>query len=350
MGRNVTIRDVAKRAGVSISTVSRAINGTGYVKDTTRQRIEKAICELGYSPNHVARSLSKGSTKIIGAILPDISNPFFPTLARGIDDAVSSHGYTLIICNTDGDVNQEEASVRVLLEKRVDGIVFITGSPEASSLVRHASEKVPVSVIDREVEGVACDTVTVDNYRGAYEMTRYLLNAGYRKIAYVSGPLHLSTAKKRLMGFEACLKDSGIDEKPYVFRGDFKYDTGYSVAREIIRMGLGVNCVFCANDLMALGAMRCFLDFGFSVPSQVAVSGFDDIAISSLVKPTLTTVAQPAYRMGALAAEMLLDRIRNGRELPPRRKVLEPVLVIRDSTGGGAQRRERYPCVWKPKC
>ncbi|HHW17541.1 MAG TPA: LacI family transcriptional regulator [Firmicutes bacterium] len=335
MSGNVTIRDVARKAGVSISTVSRVINGTGYVRESTRKKIEDAIRALGYSPNHVARSLSKGSTKIIGAILPDISNPFFPTLARGIDDAVSSRGYTLIICNTDSDVRQEESSVRVLLEKRVDGVVFVAGSPESASLVRRASEQVPVAVIDREVEGVPCDTVTVDNFRGSYELTRYLLNCGHRKMAYISGPLHLSTSKKRLAGFRACLRDSGVNDEPHVFHGDFKYDTGYSIAREIIRMGLGITCVVCANDLMAIGAMRCFQDLGIGVPSQVAVCGFDDITMASLVRPSLTTVAQPAYRMGALAAEMLLERIEKGRDQSPRSRVLEPVLVIRDSTGGG---------------
>lgn len=329
----VTIKDVARLAGVSISTVSRTINGTGYVKPGTREKVEKAVRELGYSPNHVARSLSTGTTKIIGAVLPDISNPFFPTLARGIDDAVSAQGYTLIICNTDGDEAQEEKAVNVLIEKRVDGILFVGGSTIASSLLKRAGEMVPIALIDREVQDVSCDKVIVDNYRGAYDMTQYLLSRGYRKIAFISGPSHLSTSKAREKGFLDCLtRKTGCDKAPR-FVGDFKYDTGYSLAREIIRMGLGIDCLFCANDLMALGAMRFFLDSGLKVPEDIAVAGFDDIPISSLVRPSLTTVSQPAYRMGSLAAEILLNRINGklGDGVSPQRRVLEPLLVPRES-------------------
>ena len=209
MGARVTIKDVAKEAGVSISTVSRVINNSGYVKQSTFERVEQAISKLGYSPNHLARSLSKGTTGIIGTILPDISNPFFPTLTRGIDDAVVSRGYTLILCNTDGYAAQEEASVRALLEKQVDGIVFVTGGSGTVQLVKEASKVCPVAVIDREVRGVSCDMVTVDNYQGSFEMAKYLLGAGHRRIAYITGPLHLSTSQGRLRGFRDCLKKAG---------------------------------------------------------------------------------------------------------------------------------------------
>ena len=335
MGTRITIKDVARQAGVSISTVSRVLNKSSYVKKSTFERVEAVIRELGYSPNHIARSLSKGTTGIIGAILPDISNPFFPALARGIADAAVSRGYTLILCNTDGYAAQEESSVRVLLEKQVDGIVFVAGSSAAVELVLTASKACPVAVIDRQVKGVSCDMVTVDNYRGSFEMTRHLLDTGHKRIAYITGPMHLSTSQERLRGFRDCLAEAGVDRVPLLFNGDFKYDTGYSFAREIIRMGLDVPGVYCAHDLMALGAMRCFLDSGLKVPEQVAVAGFDDISMSSLTRPALTTIAQPAYQMGVTAAEFLLERLSNGKELAPRSRILEPVLVIRDSTGGG---------------
>lgn len=148
----ITIRDVARESGVSITTVSRVINGVGYVKESTRSRVQEAVRSLGFRPNHLARSLSSGSTKIIGAVFPDISDPFFPAVARGIDDALASRGYMLVICNTDNDARQEEALVGALLEKRVDGIVFVTGSPELGPLVKRASEQVPVSLIDREIQ------------------------------------------------------------------------------------------------------------------------------------------------------------------------------------------------------
>lgn len=333
-----TIRDVARQAGVSIATVSRVINGSGYVKDSTRQRVEAAVQALGFLPNNLARSLLSGSTKIVGAVFPDISNPFFPVVARGIDDALTSHGYMLIIVNTDNDAGQEEALVGVLLQKRVDGIVFVTGSPESSGLVKRASAQVPVLLVDREIEGAECDTVTSDNYRGAYEMTRYLAGLGHKRIAFISGPAKYSTSRKRLMGFTDGLRDSGAQEQPLLFYGDFKYETGYSIGREILSAGQGITAVFAANDLMALGAMRCFLDTGILVPAQIAVAGYDDIFMSPLVRPSLTTVSQPAYRMGAVAAEMLLERLQSagkaGRQ-GVRFLALDPALVVRESTGGG---------------
>ncbi len=338
MGSRATIKDVAKEACVSISTVSRVINKSGYVKQSTFERVEEAICKLGYSPNHVARSLSSGTTGIIGAVLPDISNPFFPALARGIDDAAVSRGYTLILCNTDGYAAQEEASVRVLLEKQVDGIVFVTGGSGAVQLVKNASRFCPVAVIDREVQGVSCDMVIVDNYRGSFEMTRHLIDAGHERIAYISGPLHLSTAKGRLKGFRECLEMAGFTEEPLILHGDFQYDTGYSYAREIVDMEKGITCIYCSNDLMALGAMKCLFDLGLRVPEHIAVAGFDDIPMSSLTTPALTTVAQPAYQMGALAAQFVLERLSGGMHIEPRCRILEPALVIRDSTGGGSDR------------
>jgi LacI family transcriptional regulator len=341
---SVTIKDVARVSGVSITTVSRVINRTGYVKESTRQRVQDAVQALGYSPNHMARSLSSGSTRIIGSVFPDISNPFFPAVARGIDDALTARGYMLIICNTDNDARQEEALVSVLLEKRVDGIVFVTGSPESGALVRRALREVPVSLIDREVEGVECDTVTCDNYGGAYQVTRHLVEMGHRRIAFISGPPALSTSKQRLAGFSDCLRDAGLAGPPVVYYGDFKYETGHSIAREILSSGLGTTAVFAANDLMALGAERCFTDSGVLVPARMAVAGFDDIFMASLSRPSLTTVAQPAYRMGAVAAEMLLERLGGSGQSGsreswdrrrPRLEVLETALVVRESTGGG---------------
>lgn len=332
----VTIKDVAKRSGVSITTVSRVINDVGYVKSSTKERVQEAIRSLGFSPSQLARSLSSGSSRIIGAVFPDISNPFFPAVARGIDDALTSNGYMLLICNTDGDSRQEEAIVGALLSRGVDGIVFVTGGPESGALIEDASRQVAVSLIDREMPGIEFDTVTSDNYGGSYAMTRHLTSLGHRRIAFISGPPKLSTSRKRLSGFTQCCKDRGLQEPPLVYYGDFRYETGYSLAREILASGQGVTAVFAANDLMALGVMRGITDAGVPVPAQIAVAGFDDIFMSSLSRPSLSSVSQPAYRMGAVAAEMLLGRLRaGGHRAPPRLEVLEASIVVRDSTGGG---------------
>lgn len=335
MGGNVTIKDVARESGVSIATVSRVVNGTGYVSESTRKKVEAAVARLGYSPNHFARSLSSGSTRTVGAVFPDISNPFFPAVARGLDDVLTSNGYLLVICNTDNDERQEEALVSALLEKRVDGIVFVTGGRDPGELLRGVSAEVPIAVIDREVKGVECDVVTCDSYKGAYELTRHLIDSGHRKIAFISGPPHLSTSQKRLAAFQAAMEEAGLDGRGPVYCGDFSYEAGYSIARDILSAPQGVTAVFAANDLMAIGAMRRFLDAGVMVPAQMAVAGFDDIQMASVVRPSLTTVAQPAYRMGAAAAEVLIERLKGGTCQPFQLKVLEPTLVVRDSTVGG---------------
>lgn len=335
MSNNATIKDVARESGVSIATVSRVVNDTGYVSESTRKKVEETVTRLGYSPNHFARSLSRGSTRIIGTVIPDISNPFFPAVARGIDDVLASNGYLLVICNTDNDEAQEEALVKALMEKRVDGIVFVTGSREPGEIVRNVSSEVAIAVIDREVKGADCDVVTCDSYKGAYEMTRHLIDGGHRRISFISGPVHLSTSQKRLAGFQAAMKDAGLDDKSPVYYGDFRYETGYSIARDILAAPQGATAVFAANDLMALGAMRHFLDAGVLVPAQMAVAGYDDIQMASVVRPSLTTVVQPAYRMGAVAAEVLLERLQRGAGPPFQVKVLDPTLVVRDSTVGG---------------
>lgn len=332
--RSITIRDVAKRAGVSASTVSRVLNHTTGVRETTRKQVEEAIRAMGYSPNHLARSLSRGYTRTVGVVLPDISNPFFPVLARGISDVASCQGYTVILCNSDGDATQEEASVMTLLERHVDGIIFVAGHENSSAFIRRACATVPVVTVDREIEGLPCDTVTVDNFKGTYEVTRHLLQIGHVRVAFITGPLYLSTARKRLEGFRQALKDAGIYDDPPILHGDFKYDTGYSLARELIRLKCGATAVIASNDLMAIGVVRCLQNAGFSVPDDVAVAGFDDIFVASMIQPALTTVAQPAYRMGALAAEMLLRRISGDAGAEPASVVLEPVLVVRESTQG----------------
>ncbi len=222
------------------------------------------------------------------------------------------------------------------MTKGVDGIVFVTGSPDSDSLIRRASEQVPVSLIDREISEAEYDTVTADNYGGAYAMTRHLLSQGHRRIAFISGPPDFSASRKRLAGFTQCRKDMGIAGPPLVYHGDFRYETGYSLAGEILSSGQSVTAVFAANDLMALGAMRRFTDVGILVPAQVAVAGFDDIFMAALARPSLSSVAQPAYRMGAVAAEMLLERLGPAPSRTwARFDMLEASVIVRDSTGGG---------------
>ncbi|MEW6523822.1 MAG: LacI family DNA-binding transcriptional regulator [Bacillota bacterium] len=330
--KNVTIRDVARHAGVAPATVSRVINNSGYVSPCTRARVLEAVEDLGFKPNGLARSLTSGRTRTIGLVLPDITNPFFPALARGVEDVAYSSGYAVILCNTDSDPGQEKAYVHTLMEKRIDGIIFTVSSADTSAIQELIEAQYPFVLIDRRVEGVEADTVVIDNLSCAHDITLHLVRMGHRRIAHISGPLALAVSRDRQAGYlKALAGGPGVD--PKLLRvGDFRFESGYDQMQELLR-GPGCTAVFAANDMMAAGAIQAITDAGLDVPADIAVVGFDDILLASLIRPALTTVAQPAYEMGASAFRLLLERLA-GPELPPRVRVLHPRLVVRESCGG----------------
>lgn len=328
-----TIKDVALAAGVAVSTVSRVINDSGYVSRESRQRVLKAVEELHFQPSRAARSLATGRSGTVALVLPDITNPFFPALARGVEDAASAEGYTVILCNTDNDPAQEAMYANLLRQQRVDGVVLTACSPNNLQLWWHLGERIPVVLTDRRWEGIVDDTVTVDNVTGAYLAVRRLTSLGHRRIGLIGGPPGLSTTEDRRRGYEVALRESGVEPDEKLMRsGDYRYASGYARMRELAEQH--VTAVFAVNDMMAIGAIRALEDVGRRVPDDVAVVGFDDIQMAAMVKPGLTTVAQPTYQMGVLAVERLLDRMRNDTPGEPRQVVLEPTLVVRDSCGG----------------
>ncbi len=338
--KTVTIKDVARHAKVSISTVSRVLNESGYVSEQTSQRVWRAIEALNYKPNQLARSLTTGRSRTIGLVLPDITNPFFPAVARGVEDAANVNGYTVILCNTDADPEQEKAYVTALREKRVDGFVFTVSGPDASTILGLIEADIPVVVIDRCVEGASVDSVLIYNEQWAYEATMHLIGLGHRAIAYINGPDDLTTSKERYAGYRKALADAGVSFNPALVRtGDFRYPSGHARMRELLASGQEVTAVFAANDMMAIGAMRAIQEWGLRVPEDIAVVGFDDILLASLIKPSLTTISQPAYHMGALAVEMLLERIGGAQGGEARTKICHARLVVRESCGG---RREEF--------
>ncbi|SMB93451.1 transcriptional regulator, LacI family [Thermanaeromonas toyohensis ToBE] len=323
---------MAKRAKVGISTVSRVLNNSGYVSPKTRERVLKAIEELNFEPNYLAKSLSSGKTRTIALILPDITNPFFPAIARGVEDAVKRKEYHVILCNTDGDSQQEALHAKALREKAVDGLIFTASSKNNKHVLELVEVGIPVVLIDRRVEGNNLDAVLVDNVAGAYEATKYLIGLGHKYIGFIAGP-DVTTALERQEGYCRALKEAGIEVKEKLIQpGNFRYESGYTGALNLLEYG--VTAILAANDLMALGAMRAIEEKGLRIPQDIAVVGFDDIPLASLVKPALTTVNQPAYQMGALAAEILLERIEGKRAGEPKEVILTPSLVIRESCGG----------------
>ena len=332
MGERSTIKDVARAAGVGVSTVSRVINGRGYVSDPARERVLQAVTELHFEPSRAARTLTTGRSGTVALVLPDITNPFFPSIARGVEDAASAAGYAVVLCNTDNDPKQEARYIAMLREQRVDGVVLAACAPTNRDYWVQFAERVPLVLTDRRLADFVDDSIGVDNVAGGRLATRHLLGLGHRRIGLIGGPPDLSTSADRRLGYEEALREAGIDLDPGLVRpGDFRYAAGYLRMRELLDQN--VTAVFAANDMMAVGAMRAVEDAGGRVPEDVAVVGFDDIPMASMVKPRLTTVAQPTYQMGVMAVGKLLRRLKGGPPEDPRQVVLELALVVRDSCG-----------------
>jgi LacI family transcriptional regulator len=342
------MRDVAREAGVSIATVSRVVNDAGPVAEPTRRRVLEAIRRLNYSPNLVAKSLVHRGTRNLALFVPDIMNPFFPAIARGVADAVASEGYTVVLCNTDDSSELGPHFERLLRGNFVDGAILCGMASDAPFLSELIPPDLPLVVMDRRVPGLRADSVEIDNRLGGFMATRHLLDVGCRRILHLGGPVGVSTAEGRLAGYlkalgagEADEPDDGDVDSDLISRGPFRADSGYSRTRAALKSGLSFDGIFAANDLLALGALHALRQFGRRVPEDVAVIGFDDIYMAALALPPLSTVAQPTYRLGTIAGRMLMARLDRSAppaqpQLQPQRVVLEPFLRIREST-----RRER---------
>ncbi len=328
-----TINDVAKLAGVSTTTVSHFINGTRYVSDDLRERVENAIAELGYRPNSLARGLRRGESKTIGLIVPDNSNPFFAEILRSIENIGYANGYSVILCNSDSDIDKEIAYTDLLFAKQVDGIVFITTNNSCDHLQQLSNAGIPIIVIDRDIPLIGTDVLLVDNFQGGYAATQYLIGLGHRNIACITGPSRLTPSAERVNGYKKALADAGIPENPeWMIAGDFQFQGGESGIEQLLALTERPTAVFACNDMMALGVMRGLRKAKLSVPRDISLIGFDDISLTSVVSPALTSVAQPIQEISRLAFELLIDRIqKKNTECEEKRIVLPTQLVIRES-------------------
>lgn len=328
-----TIKDIARMANVSITTVSRVINKkTDGVSDETRERILKVMKDLNYQPNRIARGLVTKRTNTLGLILPDIANPFFPEIARGVEDTANIYGYNVILCNTDDRPDKEELYINVLREKCVDGVIFTSGINPVSEHIKQLMDcKMPFVLLDRYMDIDSLPGVYSDGYDGMYQITRYLLEMGHRNIAFIAGPVHSTTAKHRYDGFKAAVGECGFSvDDALVEEGNYKISGGKEAMTRLIGKGKSFTAVVCANDLMAVGAMEVLRENGYRIPEDISITGFDDIQLSGLIEPKLTTVAQPCYEMGAMATRMLIKLI-EGQAMDEREIKLKPKLVIRNS-------------------
>ncbi len=327
----ITIKDVAQRAGVSPTTVSHVINETRFVSGDLRARVLEAMEELNYQPSAVARSLRRKTTHTIGMMVPDSSNPFFAEVARGIEDTSFDQGYSVILCNSDGDMEKEQFYINVLVEKRVDGIIFVAAGGSAQHIRSLLERDMPLVVVDREIAGVEVDSVLTDNLQGGYLATKHLIELGHRRIGCITGPSDLTPSAERVIGHKRALTEHNLAaNENLILKGDFQYESGYKAVHEFLAMNEPPTAVFACNDLMAVGAISGVRKQGQRVPEDLAIVGFDDIALASFTNPPLTTVAQPKYEMGILAAQMLMERIKD-KTMLPRRHLLETTLVVRES-------------------
>ncbi|MCL4425620.1 MAG: LacI family transcriptional regulator [Firmicutes bacterium] len=326
----VTIKEVAQRAGVSITTVSRVLNNPGYsISPATKERVLQAVAELDYRPNALARGLLKKGISAIGLVVPDISNPYYPEVVRGVEDVASRLGYTVILCNTDRDIDKVRRYVRVLLEKRVDGIIFAGGGIEGSD-DDFLRPDLKVVLIGRH--GLDLPSVQVNNVKAAFQATEHLIELGHRRIAAITGPEASTTSLDRLMGYKKALKEYNLPvDGSLIQKGNFRPEAGYQATKNLLSIEERPTAIVTANDQMALGAIRAIREAGLQVPGDISVAGFDDVCVASYFDPPLTTVSVPMYSMGVRSMEMLARLIANEKE--KRRVVLETKLVIRQSTG-----------------
>jgi len=326
-----TIYDVARLAGVSTATVSRALNGTGQIAPATRAAIDAAVEQLGYQTNTVARSLVTKSTETIALLLPDITNPFYAALVSGIQQRALETGHTMLLCTTEGDPEREEQYLTLLRAKQVDGVLVDGLVLPPERIARFVREGLPIVCLDRDVDSAAVPLVQVDNRLGARMATEHLLSLGHTRIAHVQGAPDLGISVERVQGYQEALADAGISFDPQLLAiGSFTEEGGYEAARSLLETP-GFTAVFAANDLSAIGVINAIVESGRRVPTDVSIVGFDDLRLSRFTTPPLTTIHQPAREIAELATQLLLE-LASGREVRQLRHLLEPSLVVRSST------------------
>ena len=328
---NVTVQTVAKLAGVSVSTVSRILNGTAKVSDAKRIAVEHAILELGFRPNPVARSLAGGSTMSVGVLTQYIDSPLYGAGIRGIEEVLTANGYDPIVTSGLWDEDRESQRINSLLERKVDGLVILT-SRLADEDLAVIARRVPMVVTGRTLEYENISSINFDNFLAGELAAQHLLNLGHRDLAVIVGPYDHKDSSERYNGIARACLDKGIKlDDRLVFCGGYHEQGGHSATRSILATGVSFSAIVALNDQMAFGSMLALRQAGLRVPDDVSIVAIDDVPHSSYTSPPLTSVAQPVYDMGKLAASLILDAIRGGSKSNSSRAVA-PSLVNRDST------------------
>jgi LacI family transcriptional regulator, galactose operon repressor len=326
-----TISEVAQKAGVSITTVSHVINKTRFVSEDTRLRVELAIEEMGYRPNALARSLRSGESYTIGLILPDSANPFFAEVGRSIEIAAFEAGYSVILSNTENDVEKECIYIDVLIKKQIDGMIFVGTGEDIDSYKGLLDLNIPVVAMDRDYPDLKMDVVISDNLQGGRLATQHLIALGHTRIGCIAGPSKVNLSAQRVTGYIQSLEQAGLAvDRDLIISGDFHPASGQAAASQLLALPDPPTAIFACNDLMAIGVLRAGMELGRRIPQDLAVVGYDDIELASYSTPPLTTIQQPKKEMGIRAFNFLLDRIQ-AKQSSPQKASLPVSLVVRGS-------------------
>ncbi len=328
-----TIKEVAEQARVSVATVSRVVNNSGYVSADLRERVEEAMHSLNYRPSALARSLRRQETHTIGVLVPQLNQPFFSTLTFALEKTLFASDYRTLICSSEEDAVKEAAYIDILLRQRVDGVVLVPTGRSAETVNRLLQARIPVVLIDRDLPGLPINRVLSDNHGGAYAGVQHLIDLGHRQIALIGGPPHSQAMQSRTEGAARAFQAAGIEIDPNLVVIDTRYelDIGYRAAIRLMQYRQPPTAIFALTDVIAVGVLHAAAELGLRLPDELSVMGFDDIPLASYVIPELTTVAQPIYEMGQTAVEILMRHLGN-TDARLETITLDTRLVVRKST------------------
>ena len=333
--KSITMKDVAKRAGVSIATASRVLNGHGYSSDDAKSRVNHAAQELGYRPNDIARSLKLKRTDTIGLVITDIVNPFYSILASGVLDAASKHGYHVIVSATDENPALESEYLQVLMEKRAIGVIAVCTGENLECWKEAQALGIKIVFVDRQIDEINfADIVLVDNLKGAYDAVASLIELGHRRIGIINGPITTTTGKQRLAGYIKAHEDAGVEIHDELLKiVTFKGESGHKAARELLSLKNPPSAIFATNNVLGQAAMFVINDRGLQIPEDISFIIFDDVPWASLTNPSVTVVSQPTYQLGYEGMELLHERLdpEEGGQNEPKKLVLDPQLIVRES-------------------
>jgi LacI family transcriptional regulator len=328
-----TLKEVAQLANVSIATVSNVINESKHVSEDLKKKVFDSMKVLNYKPNEIAKSLRVNQSNLIGILISDISNNFISKVVKGVENTLNEEGYNVLLCSTDSDIEKEKRYMNVLMGKRIDGLIISSaGTGEHYNDLLNAD--VPLVFLNRCPDHIPANMVMTNNIKGAYFATEHLIKHGYTKIGIIAGPMHLSTGRDRYIGYERAHEDYGIPvSNELVLEGNLDIESGYKLTKEMLESKSEVDALFISNNSMSLGAYKYIKEKGIKIPEDIAIFGYDDPEWAEVVDPPISGIRQPAYELGVLAAQNIINTIQGNQEVSKGIKYLDPEMVIRKSCG-----------------